>query len=166
MALRNLTFPTITVDTPGGSFAVRGLTTDMVVGLYQRHRGELGTLFDDLTANAKNGSQADITNIVMGGLHTAPLIAAELVALASGSRPDDDAVEPDMPIEGSDETTNPDGATNWERDVQQARDLPFPVQVDALEKIAAQTFTSDMPAGKFLAVVIKMAGSATALLPK
>lgn len=154
MALRNLTFPTITVDTPGGSFAVRGLTTDMVVGLYQRHRGELGTLFDDLTANAKNGSQADITNIVMGGLHTAPLIAAELVALASGSRPDDDAVEPG------------ETATNWERDVQQARDLPFPVQVDALEKIAAQTFTSDMPAGKFLAVVIKMAGSATALLPQ
>ena len=154
MALRNLSFPEVKVDTPGGSFAVRGLTTDMVVGLYQRHRGELGTLFDDLTANAKTGSQNDITNIVVGGLHAAPTIAAELVALASGSRPDDVAVEPG-------ETD-----TNWARDVQQARDLPLPIQVDALQKVAEQTFTSDMPAGKFLAVVIKMAGSATALLPK
>jgi hypothetical protein len=155
--LRNLTFPTVTVETAGGSFAVRGLNPDMVVGLYNRHRGELSTLFDFFVARATEDAAAemDVASLIEQMLAQSPLVMAELIALASGSKPTDTHVEQDL-------ETNADLLTDWERDVAMSRALPRPVQLDALQKIAEQTFTSDMPAGKFLAVVIKAAGATTA----
>ncbi len=145
MGLRNLSFPVVTVDTPGGSFAVRGLTTDMVLGLYHRHRGQLSGLFDSVVARQKEQLPQDVPTIIASAMQSAPDIAAELIALASGSQPD--------------------GTAEWEADLEMARALSFPIQVDALEKVFGQTFTEAMPVGKFLAVVIKLAGDATAVLP-
>lgn len=153
MGLRNLSFAEAKVQLPGGdSFTVRGVDPDMVVALYNRHRGELSVLFDNLTQQVKGENPGDVAMIAASAMSSAPVVMAELIALASGSKPSDTFVE------------LPDGLTDWERDVAAARSLPFPVQVDALTKIAEQTFTTDMPVGKFAAVVIKAAGTATAFL--
>lgn len=158
MGLRNLTFPEVTVEIPGGGkFAVRGLSPDMVLGLYNRHRGDLSTLFDTYVAQQRGIETADMGSLIGEMVTTAPVVMAELIALAAGGTPKADHVEPDT-------ENNPHGLTDWERDVANAHRLPLPVQIDALQKIAAQTFTSDMPLGKFLAVVGKAAATATATL--
>lgn len=158
MGLRNLTFPEVFVEIPGGDkFAVRGLSPDMVLGLYNRHRGDLAVLFDTYVAQQKGIETQDLAGVIGEMVATAPTVMAELIALASGANPKAQYV-----LENS--VINPDGLTDWERDVAAAHRLPLPVQIDALSKIAAQTFTSDMPAGKFLAVVTQAAATATATL--
>lgn len=155
--LRNLKFPTVMVQTQGGEFAVLGLTPDMVLGLYHRHQGDLAALFDYVVAQGKGEvSSNDPVSIAMGLVGQSPRIMAELIALASGSDPNDESVEQDT-------TENPLRLTNWERDVAAARALTVPVQVDALMKIAQQTFSSDMPPGKFLTVVVQAASVTAAV---
>jgi hypothetical protein len=160
MGLRNLTFAETKVEIPGGdSFTVRGLSPDMVVSLYQRHAGQLSMLFDRVMANAKGETEAVGDVQVLAGMliGQAPEIMAELVALASGSDANSNYVDPDV-------TVNPLGLTDWHADVAAARRLPLPVQVDALVKVAEMTFSSSMPPGKFLAVIVQMAGATTAAL--
>jgi hypothetical protein len=153
--LRNITFPTRAIAIPGGGeFAVRGLTTDMALNLYLRHAGQLSQLFDMAAANA---ADEDFRDIAMRLLTEAPHIMAELIALATGSRPGDDWIDPD-------EEANPLGLTEWERDVRAAQGLPIPVQVDALMGLAEMTFTSSMPPKKFFGVVIGMARKMTLFL--
>lgn len=146
MGLRDLSFPVVTVQTPGGDFAVRGLSVNMVSGVYQRHRTAVSALFNQVTARHAETQPQDAGLIMAGMVNSAPAIMAEVIALASGSKP-----------------SNGD---EYAEDVAIAAMLPLPVQVNALQKIADQTFTSDMPPGKLLAVVIKLAGDATAVLPK
>lgn len=157
MGLRHLTLPSATVELPGGEhFTVRGVNPDMVVALYNRHRGELGTLFDGIVAGGEL-DRADVGMLAGQLMGAAPHIMGELIALASGSTPGATHVDPDI-------VSNPQGLTDWEQDVSAARNLPLPTQIDALMKIAEQTFTASMPVGKFLAVVIKAAGATTAAL--
>lgn len=157
MGLRNLPPVEAKVEVPGGgSFAVRGLDPDMVVGLYQRHAGQLSEVWDSAMARAQGKDiTADVHGMVAGLIGDAPQIMAELIAIASGSQPTDTYVDPDT-------TVNPLGLTDYDRDVVAARRLPLPVQVDALQKVAGLTFSSDMPPGKFLAVVVQIAGATTA----
>ena len=160
MGLRTLVFPEARVEIPGGgAFTVRGISPDMVVSLYNRHRGELAILFDSIAASAGGEAPPDISAAAWSLLGASPVIMAEIIALASGSHPAMEAVDPDVEV-------NPFGQTDWERDVEAARKLSGAVQIDALIKIAEMTFSSDMPAGKFLAVVIQMAGATTAALAK
>jgi hypothetical protein len=130
-------------------FNVRGLNPLAVFNLYYRHSGELGELFTKFVTMAQTGAQPDgedVGTILLSLLQSSPLIVAELIALAGGATPDDEA--------------------DWYASVAIAKDLAFPVQADALEKIGALTFTSEMPAGKFLALVVKHAQAVTsAVMP-
>jgi hypothetical protein len=118
-------------------FAVRGLSPSDVLGLYQRHTGQLSDMFEQLAETyQKSGGQvapSDVQAFAVNLIGDAPHIMAELVALGSGS--------------------DPAALDDWSTDVEIARKLTFTVQMDALSKIGALTFTSDMPPGKFVALI-------------
>ncbi len=139
-SLRNLRnpIPELVVQVSDGEgFPVRGVSPAMLLGLYNRHAGQLSNLFERLAERyrtAGNFEAEDAQAVVLGLLNDAPIIMAEIVALATGSDPADSA--------------------NWELDLEIASKLPFPVQVDALMKIGQLTFTSDMPPGKLMALVV------------
>lgn len=160
MGLRNVSFPGKEVEIPGGgAFTVWGVDEDMVLSIYHRHAGQLSGLFDTTVASMQGDRDAlgNATDLLASLIGDAPEIMAELIAAASGSKVTDTHVNPDT-------RANPLGLTDWEADVAQARKLPFPVKLDALMKIGELTFSSSMPPGEFLAVVVRMAGKTTALL--
>ena len=128
------------------SFSVRGLSPTAVFTLFYQHPGELGALFDQVIAAVKDQSitNEDAGSIVLKLAQQSPTIVAELIALASGARPED--------------------GPNWAESVEIAKELPFPVQADAIDKIGTLTFTSEMPAGKFAALVLRATGSLTSAL--
>ena len=118
-------------------FAVRGLDPHQVFSLYHRHTGELSELFTRIMANVKdNGAagQADIEAVMLTMIQEFPTLLSELIVLGSGGDTADEA--------GFDEA------------LAVAKTLTFAVQVDALTKIGTLTFTSDMPPGKFLTLVV------------
>ena len=61
--------------------------------------------------------------------------------------------------------SDPTDEENFAGDVGIARKLNIAEQIDALEKIGEQTFTSDMPPGKLLALVLKAMQAGTSALP-
>jgi hypothetical protein len=121
------------------SFVVRGLNPIQVFALYRRHTGQFGDLFKQ--AMASEASQADIYDVATKLAADAPTLLAELIVVASGG--------------------SPDIVDEFDDAYAVAAALPFPVQADALAKIGDLTFTSEMPPGKFLALVVKMAKAAT-----
>lgn len=142
--LRNLTLPTHEVKvSEGESFTVRGLSPNDALSLYYRHTGQLSALFDQF-ADKGELERTDINAVASTVVGTAPIVMAEIIAIGSGSNP---------------------GEAGFMEDVQIAMSLSAGVQMDALTKIADLTFTSDMPPGKFAAVVLMLARSATASLP-
>lgn len=149
MGLRNLTFPTVEVQTSGGALAVRGLSLDHILGLVYRHREDVTTLYEALIHRAKSGQAVgveDTTLIAIKMINAAPQIVGEIIAVASGGDPADPEFTGDVGI---------------------VRGLSMAEQLDALEKIAGQTFTSDMPPGKVMALTLQMlqAGS-SAMIPQ
>lgn len=165
MSLRKLKTPVpqalVQVSDEEG-FPVRGLSPTHVIGLYYRHTGQLSALFERLAEAHQSGGNVDtgdIQTMVVELLREAPLIMAEVIALASGSDAADE-------IEATDDAGEPLGMTNWEADVEIAKTLSFPVQADALTKIGNLTFTSDMPPGKFFALIAGAVNKAVALRPK
>jgi hypothetical protein len=158
MGLRNLVTPSFTVLLPGApgteqSFTVRGVTTNQVITLYNRRRDQLEPLFARL-ANEKlvavsQEANAELATVL---LNQSPLLMAEVIAIAAGGNPyDDSPADPE----------HPDGMTAWQADVAMAIDLPAPVQLDALQKIGALTFSPEMPPGKFVRVLVEMMKGAT-----
>lgn len=148
MSLRKLKNPTPTAVvhiSDEESFPVRGLNPTDILGLYYRHTGQLSGLFEKLAENYQsNGSRVNPTDVsaaVMTAMQDAPVVMAELIALAADGDPHD--------------------GENWDIDVSIATRLAFPIQVDALMKIGALTFTSEMPAGKFAALVAGAVQKAT-----
>lgn len=148
MGLRDLVIPTETVKVSGsGEFAVRGLSPQDALRLYYRHAGELSALFDQFAGKVKSKKPVAESEVLEAGVALvkgAPLIMAEIIALASDGDPDD--------VEGFSEI------------VSLALKLSASVQMDALQKIGNLTFSSDMPPGKFFGLVLAMAQSATAAL--
>lgn len=152
--LRHLPLPHRTVEVAeGASFTVRGFSPDDALAIYYRHTGELSRMFDEFALQAKAKGSVDeaelrsLTHTVGADLAKgAPRVMAEIIAIASGGN-----------VAEEDE---------FEQDVAVAIKLPAGAQMDALQKIGELTFTSDMPPGKFLAVVVRLAGSAaTAMTP-
>lgn len=143
--LANIVIPTDTVEiADGGKFAVRGISPEDALGLYYRHTGELSALFDKFAERAKAREEVSAMEVGTAMVSGAPRIMAEIIALAADGDPRD--------------------AESFEQLVNVARKLPAGVQMDALQKIGALTFSSDMPAGKFFGLVVQMAQSATAVL--
>lgn len=146
MGLRNLTFPTVEVQTSGGPLAVRGLSLDHVLGLFYRHREPLTGLYDSMFTRARAGEEFQIEDtelVALGLINSAPQVAGEIIAVASGSDPRSDTFETDVWI---------------------ARGLTIAEQMDALQKIGEQTFTSDMPPGKVLALVFQAMRAGTSAM--
>ena len=144
MGLGNLTFPAVEVQTSGGSFSVRGLGFYDVLGLFYRHRESLTRVFDIVLSKTQKGESLDLldVNLVMIEVLTeAPKLVAEVIAIGAGAEVTSDEFEGETGI---------------------AAKLPFAVQVDAIEKIARQTFTEDMPPKKLFALVMKAANQAGA----
>lgn len=140
MGLRGLTFPTVTVETSGGPLLVRGLSFDHVFGLFNRRTVLVTRLFEmvvqDYKASEMDGTKA--AELLVKMIHFAPTVVAEIIALAAGADPADEE--------------------NFIGDVGIAKGLNLGEQVDALEKIASQTFTSAMPPGKMFGLVMNAMG--------
>src|SRR5690554_1382401 len=149
MALKGWTQPATSFRLPGGGdLAVRGLSVDMVAALVREDRPALVALFDkvmnreDLAAAAEKlaageeGADLPLGEIGMGDVATAALeqapgLCAKVIAWAAG--------EPEA--------------------LQEARDLPFPLQFEILVEVGRLTFEGTTP-GKFLETVIALMRSA------
>lgn len=123
------------IQTPGGTFAVRGLSTQDVFGIYRRRAGEMALWFDKLQASESFNLDA-MPAIATSLLDTAPDLAAEIIACGADAGNDAEAVAV-------------------------AKSLALGVQAKALEDIADLTFTQEMPPKKLLQIVVRMARSLT-----
>ena len=139
MGLKHLKLPTETVETPGGDFAVRGISFSDVSALIQSDGPELSALFDHYSGSL-NGDDLSTTEVMAlsGSLNEiAPDIAAKIIVTAADGDEDDLAT---------------------------IRKLPFPVQVDALEKIVKLTFDSTGGPKKLVETAIRVFRGTTSLM--
>ncbi len=144
-------------------FAVRGLSPSHVVALYKRHTGELEPMFQRVMASVNEQGQvqaADIETIVMSLATETPVLLAEVIALASGG----DAANKEPAIVTHPVTGEQVELPAFDAAVLIAQHMPFPVQVDALDKISRLTFTSEMPPGKFFSLVATLATKVTSAM--
>jgi phage-related tail protein len=129
-ALRQQLLVTERVNVAGGAgFDVGGVSLDSILRIFRRHSTQLRDLFDNLVVGAKVSlDQAS----ALGGalLSSAPEIAAEIIAEAAGYS------EPEA--------------------VALFRELGGPIQLDALDKIAGLTFTTETPPKKVIETVARM----------
>lgn len=136
--LTELGFATAEVNVAKGQvLTLRAIALDDVLRISRKHGEAFESLFAKITG-AAGASSLDLesTNAVaLSLLEAAPEIAAEVIAYAA----DDPAA------------------------VAVARRLPFPVQMECLEKIGTLTFSSEGGPKKLLETVIKMAQGATSL---
>lgn len=127
--------PGETVKAPHGEFVVRGLGFEEILAIYMRHKGEASGLFERLV-NGGDGKPAlslDQVSLIGGALlSSSPTIAYEIIAAAAGGLTDEA--------------------------VAAVSTFGVAVQTDALDKIAALTFTREMPPKKLLEIVVRAAG--------
>lgn len=136
MGLKHITFPEATIEFPGGNFAVRGLSLDAIMHLFQRHGEKLQEVFTELTKGSGEVTTETVAALALPLLRLAPDIAADLIACGSGAPEDADI----------------------------AAKLPLPVQLEALEQIVTLTFAAEGGPKKLLETVIRMAEGTTGLL--
>jgi hypothetical protein len=109
-------------------FDVGGVSLDSILRIFRRHGDDLRGLFDKLVG--ANGISLDQASQLGGALlASAPRIAAELIAEAAGYI---EAEAADLFVQ-----------------------LPGPVQLEALDRIAELTFTSEMPPKKVIETVLR-----------
>ena len=135
MGLKHIKLPEAQVKFPGGDIAVRGLSLDDLSFIVKRHGAQLNALFQSFTA-AGELTVEGVADFALPLLNAAPELAAELIACASGDS-DDAAI---------------------------AATLPFPVQLEALEKLAELTFNVSGGPKKLVETVLRMAKGTTGLL--
>jgi hypothetical protein len=136
MGLKHIKLPEAQVKFPGGDFAVRGLSLDDLAFIVQRHGAKLNSLFTDFIKKGGDLTVEAVADFALPLLQACPEIAAELIACASGD-PEDSGV---------------------------AATLPFPVQLEALEKLAELTFNVSGGPKKLVETVLRMAKGTTGLL--
>lgn len=138
MGLKHIKLPEAVIEFPGGDFAVRGLSLDDISYLVQRHGEKLNSLFTEFTSGSGEMTVKAVAQFALPMLKSAPDIAAEMIACASGEH---------------------DAET-----VAIARSLPFPVQLETLQKLAELTFNVAGGPKKLLETVVSMAQGTTGLL--
>lgn len=136
MSLKHIKLPVEEIEFPGGNFAVRGLSLDDISYLVQHHGQRMESLFSDFAQTSGEITVEAIASFALPLLQAAPEIAADMIACASGD-PEDSAI---------------------------ARTLPFPTQLDALQKLAGLTFSVSGGPKKLLETVVSMAQGTTGLL--
>jgi hypothetical protein len=140
-ALRAELVVTATVHMGKREVPLSGLPLDAIVDICRRHWSDVGGLFDKLVGQVASGDidpELNTMNWLGGALLAAlPQVAAEIITVCAG----------------------------WSLEAAEVvRALPAPVQLEALDKIAALTFTSEMPPKKVMETVIRMLGGVTKTL--
>ncbi|ASD51923.1 tail protein [Pseudomonas phage PspYZU01] len=138
--LSHLAFPEEVVTFRGGSFTVRGLNLEHIAAIVRAYGPRLESLFQQfkhaaVTQAADDPAALELASYITPLLQEAPDIASTMIAYAAGE-------------------SNP----------ALARRLPFPTQVDALEKILDLTFDEEGGPGKLMETVIRLAQGATGLV--
>lgn len=136
MSLKELTIPSASVQTPGGSFSVRGLSLEDLTYILQIHSVEVAHVVRTLESKKDGVDRSLISEMAVGLIESSPAVAAEIIANAADA--------PDQ--------------------VAKVRKLPFTTQLDALEKIGDLTFEAYGGPKKVLEVVIRLAKGTTNLL--
>jgi len=136
MSLKDIKLPEAVIEFPGGDFAVRGLGFDDVSFLVQKHGQKLEPIFKDFTQTSGDLTVESIAAFALPLLKAVPEIVAEMIACASGDKDD----------------------------VGIARSLPFPTQLEALQRIVELTFSVSGGPKKLVETVISMAQGTTGLL--
>lgn len=127
MGLKGYTAPTEAVELPGGgSFTVRGLSLPDVIFLVQNYAAPLEALFNKFSD--EDGDVDNVRHVAVELVHETPRLAAAAIALAS-----------DEPEE-----------------VETILTLPFPVQIDAIEKMGKLTFDTTGGPKKVVETVIRV----------
>lgn len=141
MSLKDLNFPEVKVETPGGKVAVRGLSLDDIIRIVRDNREAASNLFDQFKLGAIRLD--DTTTIGAAITDQAPDLAAQVIALGAG--------------DGDEES------------IDIAKRLPFPVQLELLEKIGEQTFVVEGGMEKIAETIVKviqgMSGLVKSLTP-
>lgn len=133
MALRNIVVPKAEIQVHGETLSLRGLSFNDLLGLFYRRKSlAMDTFHTILEVSGREMSTAEQIAVIA---RSSPEMVGEVIALSSGSTPADDG---------------------YVEDVAAAINLPMGIQAEAVEKIAALTFTQDMPPGKVLALFMKM----------
>lgn len=128
MSLKELRLPEEVVTVPGGgSITVRGLSLVDIMGIVRKHGAVVRALFDRYAGRIEDDDQI-LSEIGRNLLEAAPDVAASVIAHGAG--------EPDA------------------GDI--ALRLPFPVQLDAIEKIGRLTFEAEGGPKKVLETVIRV----------
>lgn len=140
-ALRAELLVTATVQMGKREVQISGLPLDAIVDICRRHWNDVSGLFDNLVAQVASGEiDPDLGTMNWLGsalLTSLPQVAAEIITVCAG----------------------------WSLEAAEiVRALPAPVQIEALDKIAALTFTSEMPPKKVIETVIRMLGGVTKTL--
>jgi len=130
MGLLDITIPTTQVETPGGSFAVRGLSLEDFVSLYDEHTQQFGALFDQFRnwASSNGEDMPPLEQFCAKLLYQAPAIAARVISKAANA---------DTPA-----------------GLAMARQLSPLTQAEALESIGRLTFRSEEDVKKMLALAV------------
>lgn len=141
MSLSDLKIPEVTIETPGGDFTVRGLSSDDAVALVAKFGPALGDIYTrivsagaSITLEDPEASRALVAEVVRDG----PLLVAHIIAIAAG--------EPES--------------------VHVSQKLPITVQVDALRTIIQLTFVSEAQAKKLLGTILDVARRLMVPLPQ
>lgn len=138
MGLKHIKLPSAEVEFPGGKFAVRGLSLDDIAYLVRRHKASLEELYDAFQAEGEPTTEAAL-NFVGPLVQKMPALAADAIACGAG--------------EGGDAEAE-----------MVAAQLPFPVQVEALEHIIVLTFATEGGLKKLMETVVRLAQGTTALI--
>ncbi len=136
MGLKHLKLASALVEVSDGEqFTVRGLSLDDISFLVTRHSAKLAALYAQFKLRDDIGED-NMMGLALDLLKQAPELAADMIACASGDHEDSEL----------------------------AAQLPFPVQLDALEKLVTLTFTVAGGPKKVLEIVIRLAQGTTGLL--
>jgi hypothetical protein len=119
----------MSVGTADDEFFVRGLGLADIVAIFDANREQVSAVFAEIAIRP----DAEMVLADMGGFATnlargAPRVVAHIIARAAD-----------------------------EEDPGLAEALPFPVQIDALEKVAQLTFATEAAAKKVMETIIRMA---------
>jgi hypothetical protein len=121
MALKNLVIPRKTIAIPGGEMTVRGLSTDDITALLLFAPDDVENVISEVQSAGDDSAAQQAAVIKMASKF--PVLVALAISLA--------ADEPD--------------------EIENARLLPFPTQLEAVMAILDMTFSEPDALGKFVA---------------
>jgi hypothetical protein len=136
MGLKTVQVPETTVKFTGGEVVVRGLSLTDIIALARQYGPTMAAGFEQAQAAAAAGNGFDLGAIGKDLLATAPELVAAVIAYGAG--------EPD--------------------EMEMAKKLPAPVQLECLEAIGAHTVATEGGLKKVVETVIRVAQATTGAL--